>query len=402
MSRSSREDMMGMTEGEVHSLIELSVAGSGLSPELKKSRGGFLWWYADLVDREGNGLVLIWSYGLPFLPGYASAARRGEAPEAGARPSLNVSTYRKGVLDFYLLQEFDPREVSWEATEAGDRWSFGASTLSSLVVEGERRLVVDLNLDVPGMNAPVRLSLKGKGPAVAVTPGEHRPELRQAAPLPAHDWTPILCATVGEAVFESGSERVEMQGRLYHDRNGGKLPLHDLGIDIWAWGRVSMPGRDFIYYVLDGSAGKDEALFLEICDQGVLKRIEGCELRRGKMQKNLGGLRWWQTMEIWREGEVFLSLHHRDVVDSGPFYLRSLFEARCSAGEVHRGVAEVCDPARVDLAVHRPLVKMRVHDRRSLNSMWLPLFTGPKQGRVERLVRSWTKAPASLLAGRQG
>lgn len=401
MSTSGMSAFVGpaATAGEKSHLIELSTAGSGLSKELLKAEGGFLWWYADMVDARGNGLVLIWSYGLPFLPGYASAARRGVAPAAGKRPSLNVSTYKEGTLDFYLLQEFDVEDVHWEAREDGDVWRFGRSRLSSLLVGEERELKVDLDLDVPGMEAKhVSLTLEARGPALVANPGEHRPGERQCDPVPAHDWTPILCATTGSAKVEVPGHRMELEGRLYHDRNGGYRALHDLGIDIWVWGRVAMEDRDFVYYVLDGQDDSQEALFLEVLAAGKLQKVEDAELRRGAMKKNLGGLRHWPEMEIVRGGEPFLKLQHRKVVDSGPFYMRTVFDAEDTAGGVHRGIAEICDPERVDLGIHRPLVKMRVHHQKRWNSMFLPLFTGPKEGRVERLVRSWMRAPMTLMS----
>lgn len=383
------EGKKSTTKEQAH-LIALSTPGSGLSRELLKAQGGFLWWYADLVDEKGDGLVIIWSFGLPFLPGYASAARQDKAPEAGLRPSLNVSTYKEGKLDFYLLQEFEPQDVEWQALEEGDRWVFGKSRLESLMTDQGRRLWIELHLDVPGMpGEEIKITLQAQGAGAFETSGEHRPSERLSDPLPEHDWTPVLCATKGEAVLEFPQSRQELRGRLYHDRNGGIKPLHDLGIDIWVWGRVALQDRDFIYYVLDGQDGSQKALFLEIDTQGKMVEVKDAELRRGPRKRNFGGLRYWPSMEIWRGGELYLQLHHDDVVDSGPFYMRTVFQALDGEGKAHRGIAEICDPERVDLAIHRPLVKMRVHFRERPSSMWLPLFTGPRSGRVSRLLRSW-------------
>ncbi len=368
-------------------MIHLSSPGSGLSKGLLEARGGFLWWYLDLVDEAGNGLVAIWSYGLPFLPGYASAARRGQAPMASRRPSLTVSVYRQGELDVYLLQEYGPDEVVWEATGTGDRWEYGESRLESVVVGGERQVELDLRLEIPGMDEPLRVVAKSQGPGVYEEGQGHEPAVRAEAPLPDHDWTPILCAAPGRVILEGPEGQELISGRVYHDRNGGRRPLHDLGIDSWVWGRVALPGEEFIYYVLDGVDGEQECLFLRIGEDGRREPVEGCVLKRCRTRKNLGGLRWWPTMTVERGGEEWLRIEHRDVVDSGPFYLRSVLRAWDGRGE-YRGIAEVCEPDRVDLAVHRPLVKMRVHRRRGENSMWLPLFSGPKKGRVSRLLKS--------------
>ena len=65
--------------------------------------GGFAWWYAELLDDKGNGMVLIWSFGLPFLPGYKSANDSGKPETPLSRPSLNVALYEAGEPSFYLL-----------------------------------------------------------------------------------------------------------------------------------------------------------------------------------------------------------------------------------------------------------------------------------------------------------
>ena len=72
-------------------------------PATLQSSGGFLWWYLDLTDDDGNGMVLIWSFGLPFLPGLASEARAGRPKQPAESPSVNVVLYRNGRADFCLL-----------------------------------------------------------------------------------------------------------------------------------------------------------------------------------------------------------------------------------------------------------------------------------------------------------
>ena len=47
---------------------------------------------------------------------------------------------------------------------------------------------------------------------------------------------------------------------------------------------------------------------------------------------------------------------------------------------------------RIDLGWQRPLVRMRVQRADGDNSIWLPLFTGPKTGRVQRLLRGFVGA----------
>jgi len=65
-------------------LVRVTSADRPLDRRLLEAPGGFAWWYLDALDARGDGLVVIWSFGLPFLPGYRSASRRGLAPPARA------------------------------------------------------------------------------------------------------------------------------------------------------------------------------------------------------------------------------------------------------------------------------------------------------------------------------
>src|SRR5687768_10564437 len=106
-------------------MLHIGDSATELDPQLLRAPGGFLWWYADLVDERGNGLVCIWSFGLPFLPGYASASRRGTPQLPEERPSFNIAVYERGKLVCYLLQEYEPSEVEWAST----RWRFGRTSI---------------------------------------------------------------------------------------------------------------------------------------------------------------------------------------------------------------------------------------------------------------------------------
>ncbi|CAN0598748.1 unnamed protein product, partial [Laminaria digitata] len=122
-----------------------------LDPSLREAAGGFAWWYVDHVDAAGDGLVLIWSFGLPFLPGYLNASRRQTPERPGARPSLNLVLYEKGRPSFYLLQEYPEQSASWRPSE----WQLADSHIK-LTEDGARR-TLDVHLDCPLPRNPGRL-----------------------------------------------------------------------------------------------------------------------------------------------------------------------------------------------------------------------------------------------------
>jgi len=363
-------------------MITLSPPDHRLPRELFTAPGGFVWWYLDLVNESGDGLVLIWSWGLPFLPGYASASRQGRAQQPGDRPSLNVCIYRGGALDFYLLQEYGRHDAAWDGE---DRWQLGRSEFSSTVDRGRRSVEIRLDCEVPGQVE----RLKGRVTLDAVARLATDSEMVDLD----HDWSPLTGPARGRVALESGPLRWMFEGRGYHDRNGGRMPMHEIEFDHWLWGRLPFEDCEFVYYLLWPSDPEVSPTFmgLEIDRQGQTTVLRDLEVELGGPARSLAGT-WHRTIRLARGDERWLDVVHVAVVDDGPFYMRYQ-SIGTRASQTARGFGEYVIPANIDLARHRPLVNMRVHrvDGRP-NSMWLPLFTGAKEGRVGRLMRSWLGA----------
>jgi hypothetical protein len=359
-------------------LIDIGSTSATVSPDLLSAPGGFAWWYADLVAPGGDGAVLIWSYGLPFLPGYADAARRGAPQLPAQRPSLNLAVYRRGAPAFYLLQEY-PAEAPPERPLT-DEQRIGRSAFWRSVDGGRCTLGAALDCDLPGTRARLTGTLH-----VAATARLPDAPSDPAAP---HLWTPLTGPATGTLRLElDGRPLVEVAGRAYHDRNTGRVPLHDLGIDRWMWGRVPLADRELVYYLTWPAGGGRPVHFgVEIGADGRMTRTE-LEVELGRERRAFGGLSRPERIVLSASGRPWMEVVHTCVVDAGPFYLRMLSEARTAKGETAEGWSELCRPHRVDLASHRPFVRMRVHRVDGPNSIWLPLFTGPRSGRVARLVR---------------
>jgi hypothetical protein len=344
-----------------------------------RAPGGFAWWYADLVTERGDGAVLIWSYGLPFLPGYADAARRGAPQLPAQRPSLNVAVYRGGVPAFYLLQEYPGAGPT--TSPLADEQRIGRSIFGRTLDNGRCILGAALDCDLPAGGGRLTGTLRVEGvarvPQIAAVQGDE-----------PHLWTPLTGPATGELRLAiDGRELLTVAGRAYHDRNTGSVPLHALGIDRWMWGRIPFPDREVIYYLTWPHPGGAPIHFgVEIGSDGTTRRVE-LEVELGRERRAFGGLTRPETITLRAAGVPWLEVVHTRVVDAGPFYLRMLSEARTPAGERAVGWSELCRPDRVDLAPHRPFVRMRVHRTAGPNSPWLPLFTGPRAGRAGRLLR---------------
>lgn len=358
-------------------MLALSPPDVGMRPDVLDTRGGFSWWYGDIVDADGNGLVLIGAWGLPFLPGYASGVRRGAPERAGDRPSLNLALYQGGKPCFYLLQE---GPGAWESDT---RWRFGESVLESTVVGGERRLVATIDCPVAGTSERVRGTVCIAGPARRPGPGESTGG--------EHRWTPLAAPARGTALLAVGDWRFGVEGRGYHDRNECDVPLDRLGIGEWLWGRAPLGESEVVWYLLwPADGGPVVAWGLVIAPDGATTPIEGLTVTLGTRRRSVYGLAWWDRVVLSVGDTPWITVTHGPAVEDGPFYLRFLptVEGADGAG---RGVAELVRPDRVDLDWMRPFVRMRVRPPDGRGSIWLPLFEGPATDRAARLLSGWTR-----------
>ena len=345
------------------------------SPQLGsfEGAGGFVWWYLEIGDGAGNAIVCIWSFGLPFLPGVAGAARDGQGTPASARPSMHVAGYLAGREELYVLHELRPSEV----TSSADLWRFGETTIRT-TRQGDD-LTVAMSIDLPVHNGP---RLQGDVRIVCKQARWVEPSLPATADSSDHRWTPLCGAAFGTARLRCGQTRLLVTGRAYHDRNHATRSLEALGIGHWVWGRVALPDQDRVFYALQPSdGGAATALAITIHGDGTL------QLEPGALAESLGprrtrwGMRDARRWRVTTDAGPFLALEATDAIEDGPFYLRRL----CKTDDGAHGTLEAITPARIDRAWQRPLVRMRVSASQQRGSIWLPLFQGPRRKRVARL-----------------
>ncbi|MEM6789425.1 MAG: hypothetical protein AAF928_00200 [Myxococcota bacterium] len=366
------------------------------------SEGGFVWWYVDLVDDRGDGAVLIWSYGLPFLPG----ARRRPAP--ASRPGINLVTYEGGRATGYVLQQLPPEHVRWRPGSTS--WRVGDSTLDAEVTADRVTLTGALDIALPSPGGRWRGSLDVTGPRCRMArPSSSQERARPASveeraddPEGSHGWSPFTCFAEGRLELEDPTgRRFSVAGRAYFDTNASAKPLDQLGIEDWRWGRYAFADHELIYYLV-WPEGRDQPavhLLLRVDGDGTVAELGVRECRLERPRRNRYGLTYPRHLRIEAHDGTVITIAHRHVVDEGPFYLRFISEGRYEgSGECAVGVAERVVPARVDRPWQRPFVAMRRHLADGDNSMWLPLFSGPRDQRWRRLWRAWTGRGASIGA----
>lgn len=351
--------------------------------------GAFLWWYAYLLNADGSGLVLIWSFGLPFLPGLRRAHEQGDDARPRSWPALNLAVYERGRPVFYALQRLRPEDALWDG---GDHWTFGDTTFALVRDFGAVRLTAEVDITLPGgERATGVVEVEGVG---------RRPDEGERAPagLPAHDWSPLTGPARGHARLRFSDQDFEVRGRADHDRNGGKVPLWDLDIRRWLWGRVPFAHEEMIFFTLwrKDAALPAETLLLFLGEVGRTRQADDVTLQLQTDALSWTGLRVPRSFELsWRGGAVVLK--QRSLVDLGPFYVRMTAEAS-REGERALGYVEGLVPSRVDGPWQRPFVRMRVHEAAG-NSSFLPLFCGRSDGRLGRYCRSLWRLGRATEAG---
>lgn len=312
--------------------------------------------------------MLIWARGLPFVP-------PPEGRPAAEELSVAIAVYKDGQEHFYALQSTADARPS---SAGGPELRIGRSTFRFEERGGAVTLRAKLDLDVAGCSrvrgtvevcgAPARIDAAGGGPL---------------------GWAPVSLAARGRAELTWDEGTCSLSGPAYFDGNWSERPLWDLGIRDWRWGRVALPGRDLVYFVLspEERASEGATLVLTVDEDG-----RGVPLSRSAVFEDglpgWFGLRRIEALTLRGEDDEIV-VDFVDQVEDGPFYQRYLIEAKTRHGERGRGVAERVVPARLKQVWHRPLVNMRVDRVGAKPSVWLPLFSGAARGRVRRLVSTW-------------
>lgn len=300
----------------------------------------FDWWYVDARDAQGNGLVLIWARALPFFRQPA--------------PAVNLALYRDKRPALWLLEQARPAQWTVREGAAGFTIALGGSALTLSRGDGGIELQARLDLAVPGDRRRLTGEVRVTGPSLLQGEPARHP----------HRWTPICAAArVQASLAFGGAPHFALDAPGYLDRNQSEAPLDRLGIRRWEWGRARTGDGCSIWYELEGRGGERESHRL-VADAAGLRPAPAALAERPAPPGRPAAL-----------GRP---------VERGPFYSRWL------AGD--DAVVERCEVDRVFHRWHRPLVRMRLHGPAVRESIWAPLFCGPAQGRLARLLRRGGRA----------
>lgn len=349
------------TAFEVGSDLPLGLAGTIPEPEL-----AFAWGYLDLIDSAGSGVVLIWGFALPFLPGTVAREREGLPASPRLEPAVALSVYRAGRPDFYLLQRQQPVD---SADPFAQRIALDAVTID--LTDG---VDVDIHADLPGGERLTgRIGLDGPAtrlqlPHWALNRSDHR-------------WQP---RRLGDATADLRTDRgwsFAMRGRGYHDGNLSRVGLTELDLTRWTWGRLPHPGGDRIFYLLERRDGRRQQLLIDVGPGGD-GTVQEPTVAWGPLRRGRWGMTYPTRLTIGDTG-----LDVRSCVDDGPFYQRFVVQGQVD-GVRSVGVMEQVEVDRMDRGWTAPLTRMAIHDPNA-PAPFCALFNGPHRGGIGRLLRQW-------------
>lgn len=338
----------------------------GLGGPTVAGEQGFSWGYLDLLDDTHSGIVVIWCFGLPFLPGTVHRGRIGQPVRPVAEPSVSIAVHRHGEPDLWLLQRLPPDARTPEPI-APDL-QLGACRFAST----PGRLEVHLDCPVPGGERLVG-DLVLEGEPIRVDP----------VGASVHRWAPRLVGR-GRADLACGDWRLTLDGEGYHDANASQVGLEQLGIRRWIWGRTPHREGTWIHYLIEPEdpAHGPQYWWIDVDRTGrVTQRVVEVAF-----EPDVPG-RWGfpSPRGYTIEGRRFRHVH---ALEDGPFYQRWVTQLTTPDGQVHHGTGEVVDVPRMDASPLRHITAFAVHDPRRF-SWWVPLFSGPPEGRLSRLLRHW-------------
>lgn len=285
----------------------MRTAGTGLKFDSPLERGGYAWWYVDALSADGrHGLTIIAMLGSVFSPYYARA-RRSAVPDPLEHCAMNVALYG----------------------DSGHRWTMTERRRSDVVRTPESLRIGpsairwdgdSLTITIDEVTVPWPSRLRG---SVRVSPRvlfDRRYLLDSAG---RHRWQPI--APRAAVQVELDQPRLQWQGDGYLDSNEGDAAL-EADFDGWTWSRSNLGDEAAVFYDVERRGGERMHLALAFDADGNTRTIEPPPV--ATLPHTL-----WRIPRRTRSdaGSVPRVV---DTLEDGPFYARSVVEARALGSPV--------------------------------------------------------------------
>lgn len=332
-----------------------------------RSPGGYEWWYFDAEDVYRDvKIVAIFFQGFVFHPGYLRRyaqylkhPTQVAPPMPSEYPCAYFVVYRGGEIVHQFMTQYAASDFAASSTEP--RMKIGPNQL-----RGSESLDLELSgtpwvLTAGGPKLQSDRTLEGR---FAFTPKfDHVPQDREffspgLSSGATHRWIVAnpLCEVSGS--IRCGGETIEFNGRGYHDHNYGTAPIGP-GLKRWIWGRVLFEDAacTFHYARPQDSRLADEVHLVEADEAGTR------ELPIAHASSDWSGitgslLRYPKQLSL--DDQLLLS--NPRVVDSSPFYMRLIYDAKVR-DRMGKAFCEIAYPHRLRWPILGRMIEMSI-DRR--------------------------------------
>ncbi|NTU67593.1 MAG: carotenoid 1,2-hydratase [Chlorobiaceae bacterium] len=326
--------------------------------------GSYEWWYFDAEDeRQGISLVFIWFSGFPFSPFYMRhydqwrARRREESPLPAHYAGFSFQLYEHGREVVNYIREGRDAEFGCGPSGLGvrfeeNRFEYDEST-------DQFRLTVDFDFPARGKRVQGSFIFRPRHRYDyqrrhdCSGGGAHRHQWLLSVPKAEVDGSLLI-----NGYPHGGCSSMRVSGQGYHDHNLGTMPMHEY-YDRWYWGRVLAGRFDLVYYVVyfrDRGCSPLAVTLLNDNKTGRQQVFDQLSFREERMSRGVFAPFHGRLLHFEADG-FSMEVGHRQVLDSGPFYLRyaSSFTLSVDGEEFGDagGISEFLNPA----ALHSPIMR---------------------------------------------
>jgi carotenoid 1,2-hydratase len=333
------------------------------------SPGGYEWWYFDAEDAEHDRqIVAILFQGFVFHPGYLRAYWRYRRRPTRVAPPLPAQfpcayfvVYERGRIAHQFMTQYPSS-------------AFVARSDAPQVAVGPNTMTPDgaaLRLKLTGtpwkltFHGPVLLEDQTLEAEFAFrphlsAPPQQRTFLSRQLSGADHHWVIAnpLCDVTG--TIRCVGQAIEFRGRGYHDHNYGTAPL-GAGLKRWIWGRVLFDDLACTFhFARPRDRGLADEVHLIEADATGVREVPIAAVE-GDWSRRTAGLLCYPP-QLRFENALWLS--NGRVIDSSPFYLRLMYDARHD--DRHgRAFCEIAYPHRLRWPVLGRMIEMSI-DRRGV------------------------------------
>jgi carotenoid 1,2-hydratase len=333
--------------------------------------GAYEWWYFDAEDRvSGLSFVLIWFSGFPFSPYYTNHYESWknrimvEPPLSSDYSGFSFQLYEHGNETLNFIKEGRNGLFESNRMDIGVRFEKNRFTYNPLRDE----YTLDIDFSFPARKKEVKASLMFKPRRRIVY---EKKDGNNHGRVPLHQWLLSVSKADVEGSIriteqQSGALRtIAIKATGYHDHNLGAVPMQEY-ISRWYWGRAFSDPFDLIYYVIYFKNDEYQPLVLLVLQDNRSEKVtvyDTVRFSESNFRRGLFSPLHSRDLELNHEG-VVLKIHHDDVLDAGPFYLRfaSAISLQIDGRTLEgiSGISEFLNPGRLESRVMRFFTRSRI------------------------------------------